>query len=155
MQVVSPPIYLTGYIEFQDVLAKNLSEAYVGQLPASDVLKRTTDEWNGIVNRIGRAQAQGGAGELQGGDAQEGQAGRVVRRSSHASPDCGSASELAGLRPRPGKMTAMTVRRRPLGVERGRSVPHSRPPASIAHARDPALPLVDPRAADRCCSRWC
>ena len=54
MQVVSPPIYLTGYLEFQDVLGKNLSEAYVGQLPAKDVLKKTTDEWNAIVNRIGR-----------------------------------------------------------------------------------------------------
>jgi ABC-type glycerol-3-phosphate transport system substrate-binding protein len=54
LQVVSPPIYLTGYLEFQDLLAKNLSEAYVGQLPASEVLKRTTDEWNGVINRIGR-----------------------------------------------------------------------------------------------------
>jgi hypothetical protein len=54
MQVVSPPIYLTGYLEFQDLLAKNLSEAYTGQLPARDVLKRTTDEWIGVVNRIGK-----------------------------------------------------------------------------------------------------
>jgi hypothetical protein len=54
MQVVSPPIYLTGYLEFQDVLGKNLSEAYVGQLPAGEVLKKTTEEWNGIINRIGR-----------------------------------------------------------------------------------------------------
>jgi multiple sugar transport system substrate-binding protein len=54
LQVVSPPIYLTGYLEFQDTLGKNLSEAYVGQLPAKDVLKRTTEEWKGIVNRIGK-----------------------------------------------------------------------------------------------------
>jgi hypothetical protein len=54
MQVVSPPIYLTGYLEFQDVLGKNLSEAYIGQSSARDVLNRTTDEWNAIVNRIGR-----------------------------------------------------------------------------------------------------
>jgi multiple sugar transport system substrate-binding protein len=54
LQVVSPPIYLTGYLEFQDLLAKNLSEAYVGQLPAREVLKRTTEEWNGVINRIGR-----------------------------------------------------------------------------------------------------
>jgi multiple sugar transport system substrate-binding protein len=53
-QVVSPPIYLTGYLEFQDTLGKNLSEAYVGQLPAKDVLKKTEDEWNAIVRRIGR-----------------------------------------------------------------------------------------------------
>jgi hypothetical protein len=56
MQVVSPPIYLTGYLEFQDLLAKNLSEAYVGQLPARDVLARTQNEWNGVINRIGRAK---------------------------------------------------------------------------------------------------
>lgn len=56
LQVVSPPIYLTGYLEFQDLLAKNLSEAYVGQLPAGEVLKRTTDEWGRVINRIGRAK---------------------------------------------------------------------------------------------------
>ncbi|HET9904489.1 MAG TPA: extracellular solute-binding protein [Xanthobacteraceae bacterium] len=54
LQVVSPPIYLTGYLEFQDALGKNLSEAYVGQLAAKDVLKRTTEDWNRIVNRIGK-----------------------------------------------------------------------------------------------------
>ena len=31
-EVVARPIYLTGYLEFQDALGKNLSEAYVGQL---------------------------------------------------------------------------------------------------------------------------
>ena len=55
-EVVSPPIYLTGYLEFQDALGKNLSEAYVGQLPAKDVLKSTEDEWNNIVRRIGRSK---------------------------------------------------------------------------------------------------
>jgi multiple sugar transport system substrate-binding protein len=53
-QVVSPPIYLTGYLEFQDILGKNLSEAYVGQLPAKDVLKKTEDEWTAIIRRIGQ-----------------------------------------------------------------------------------------------------
>ena len=55
-QVVSPPIYLTGFLEFQDALGKNLSEAYVGQLPAKDVLKKTENEWNAIIGRIGRAK---------------------------------------------------------------------------------------------------
>jgi multiple sugar transport system substrate-binding protein len=55
-QVVSPPTYLTGYLEFQDTLGKNLSEAYVGQLPAKDVLKKTQDEWNAVVRRIGRSK---------------------------------------------------------------------------------------------------
>ena len=68
-QVVSPPIYLTGYLEFQDTLGKNLSEAYVGQLPAKDVLKKTEDEWNADRPPHRPQQAQGGARELQGGDA--------------------------------------------------------------------------------------
>jgi multiple sugar transport system substrate-binding protein len=54
LEIVSPPIYLTGYLEFQDTLGKNLSEAYVGQAPAKEVLKRTTEEWNRIVGRIGK-----------------------------------------------------------------------------------------------------
>jgi ABC-type glycerol-3-phosphate transport system substrate-binding protein len=55
-QVVAPPIYLTGFLEFQDALGKNLSEAYVGQLPAKDVLKNTEDQWNKIIRRIGRSK---------------------------------------------------------------------------------------------------
>ena len=55
-QVVAPPIYLTGYLEFQDALGKNLSEAFVGQLPAKDVLKKTEDEWTGIIRRIGQSK---------------------------------------------------------------------------------------------------
>jgi hypothetical protein len=56
LQVVSPPVYLTGYLEFQDALGKNLSEAYVGQLPGNQVLKKTTEEWNAIIRRTGRAK---------------------------------------------------------------------------------------------------
>ena len=52
--MVSPPVYLTGYLEFQDTLGKNLSEAYVGQLPAKDVLTKTENEWAAIVRRIGQ-----------------------------------------------------------------------------------------------------
>jgi multiple sugar transport system substrate-binding protein len=53
-EIVAPPIYLTGYLEFQDALGKNLSEAYVGQLPANEILKKTEDEWTKIIGRIGR-----------------------------------------------------------------------------------------------------
>ena len=55
-QVVCPPIYLTGFLEFQDALGKNLSQAYVGQMAAKDVLKNTEDEWNKIIRRIGRSK---------------------------------------------------------------------------------------------------
>ncbi len=58
LQIASPPIYLTGYLEFQDALAKNLSEAYVGQIAASDVLPRTEDAWNAIIRRTGRKRLQ-------------------------------------------------------------------------------------------------
>jgi multiple sugar transport system substrate-binding protein len=58
LKVVAPPVYLTGYLEFQDALAKNLSEAYVGQLPAKDVLKNTEEAWKGIVRRIGKSKLQ-------------------------------------------------------------------------------------------------
>ncbi len=80
MQVVSPPIYLTGYLEFQDLLAKNLSEAYVGQLPAKDVLKRTENEWRRRHQPHRPQQAQGGTCELQGGDAEARQAGLSATR---------------------------------------------------------------------------
>ncbi len=56
LQVVAPPIYLTGYLEFQDNLAKNLSEAYVGQLPAKEVLTRTQDDWTKVISRIGKSK---------------------------------------------------------------------------------------------------
>jgi multiple sugar transport system substrate-binding protein len=55
-EVVCPPIYLTGYLEFQDTLGKNLSEAFIGQTAAKDVLTKTEDEWNKIIGRIGRSK---------------------------------------------------------------------------------------------------
>ncbi|MFN0299164.1 MAG: extracellular solute-binding protein [Burkholderiales bacterium] len=53
LQVACPPIYLTGYLEFQDQLGKHLSEAYIGQIKAAEVLQKTEDEWNKIVKRTG------------------------------------------------------------------------------------------------------
>lgn len=54
LHVTTPPIYLTGHLEFQDALAKNLSEAYVGQLKAKDVLTRTEDAWRKLIGQIGK-----------------------------------------------------------------------------------------------------
>jgi len=53
LQIAAPPIYLTGYLEFQDLLGKNLSEAYIGQLKADQVLKQTEEDWAKVVKRIG------------------------------------------------------------------------------------------------------
>lgn len=58
LKVASPPIYLTGLLEFQDILGKNISEAYVGQMKASDVLPKTEDAWNKVVRRVGRKKLQ-------------------------------------------------------------------------------------------------
>lgn len=56
LQIACPPIYLTGYLEFQDQLGKHLSEAYIGQIKADEALKRTEEEWGKIVKRIGVAR---------------------------------------------------------------------------------------------------
>ena len=53
LQIACPPIYLTGYLEFQDQLGKHLSEAYVGQIKAAEVLPRVEEEWAKIVKRVG------------------------------------------------------------------------------------------------------
>ena len=52
-EVVCPPIYLTGYLEFQDALGKNLSEAYVGQLPAKDAMNAAQDQAIAALRRAG------------------------------------------------------------------------------------------------------
>ncbi len=52
--VTTPPIYLTGHREFQDVLGKNISEAYVGQLKAKDVLSKTEKAWTKLIRQIGK-----------------------------------------------------------------------------------------------------
>lgn len=56
LQVACPPIYLTGYLEFQDLLGKTLSEAYIGQRKADEVLKTVEEEWGKVVKRIGTAK---------------------------------------------------------------------------------------------------
>ncbi len=56
LQVASPPIYLTGYLEFQDLLGKALSETYVGQMKSADTLKKVEEDWAKVVKRIGTAK---------------------------------------------------------------------------------------------------
>ena len=66
LKVASPPIYLTGLLEFQDILAKNLSEAYVGQMPAKDVLPKTEEAWKKIVRRAGKKKLKGELASYKG-----------------------------------------------------------------------------------------
>jgi len=54
LQVAAPPIYLTGYMEFTDILNKNLSEAYVGSISVSEGIKKTQEEFAGIVKKTGK-----------------------------------------------------------------------------------------------------
>jgi multiple sugar transport system substrate-binding protein len=53
LRIACPPIYLTGYLEFQDQLGKALSEAYIGQRSAAEILPSVEAEWTKIVKRIG------------------------------------------------------------------------------------------------------
>ena len=41
-------------MEFTDVLNKNLSEAYVGSISVSEGIKKTQDEFGGIVKKTGK-----------------------------------------------------------------------------------------------------
>jgi len=52
--VASPAIYLTGYLEFQEVLFKHLSEAYIGQLTTTEVLTKTEAAWRETIKNIGK-----------------------------------------------------------------------------------------------------
>ena len=79
MQVVSPPIYLTGYLEFQDLLGKNLSEAYVGQRRRATCSSAPPTSGTRIVKRIGRAKLKEELASYKARDAQEGQAVGVRR----------------------------------------------------------------------------
>ncbi len=56
LQVSSPPIYLTGYLEFQDASARTCPRLTSGSLPAKDVLPKTEDEWKSIIRRTGRSK---------------------------------------------------------------------------------------------------
>ena len=50
---------MTGFLEFQDALAKNLSEAYVGQISRRRMSCREPKmTWNGIIRRTGKKRLQ-------------------------------------------------------------------------------------------------
>jgi ABC-type glycerol-3-phosphate transport system substrate-binding protein len=54
LQITTPPIYLTGLLEFETELTRTLSEAYAGDKTAKQVNKDTTDAWARSVRRIGK-----------------------------------------------------------------------------------------------------
>jgi multiple sugar transport system substrate-binding protein len=54
LEVVTPPIFLTGLLEFETELKRNISEAYAGNKSAKQVNKDTTDAWARAIRRIGK-----------------------------------------------------------------------------------------------------
>ncbi len=54
LKVTTPPIYLTGLLEFELVLKRLISEAYTGDKTAKSVVKDTEAEWKRSVRRIGK-----------------------------------------------------------------------------------------------------
>ena len=53
LEVTSPLITLPGYLEFSDLLDKNLADAFVGTISGDEALKKTEAEWRDVVKRIG------------------------------------------------------------------------------------------------------
>jgi len=54
LKITTPPIYLTGLLEFETDLKRNVSEAYTGDKTAKQVVKDTEAAWKRTVRRIGK-----------------------------------------------------------------------------------------------------
>ena len=54
LEIVTPPIYLTGLLEFETELKRSISEAYTGTKTAKQVVAETTDAWARTIRRIGK-----------------------------------------------------------------------------------------------------
>ena len=54
LQVTCPALFVTGMLEFETELKRNLSEAYTGGKSAKAVNKDTTDAWARAARRIGK-----------------------------------------------------------------------------------------------------
>ena len=54
LKITAPPIYMTGLLEFETELKRNISEAYTGDKTAKSVVKDTEDAWKRTVRRIGK-----------------------------------------------------------------------------------------------------
>jgi len=53
LEVSAPPILLPGFLEFTDLLDKNLADAFTGTIGADEALKKTEAEWREVIKRIG------------------------------------------------------------------------------------------------------
>jgi len=53
LEVTTPPIMLPGYLEFTDILDKNLADAFTGAIKGDQALKQTEEEWKEVIKRVG------------------------------------------------------------------------------------------------------
>jgi len=56
LEIVTPPIYLTGLLEFETEVKRNISEAYVGDKTAKQAVKDIEDGWSKAIRRIGKSK---------------------------------------------------------------------------------------------------
>jgi ABC-type glycerol-3-phosphate transport system substrate-binding protein len=54
LQIVTPPIFLTGLLEFETELKRNLSEMYAGDKTAKKAASDTSEAWARSIRRIGK-----------------------------------------------------------------------------------------------------
>jgi multiple sugar transport system substrate-binding protein len=54
LEIVCPPIYMTGLLEFETEIKRNISEAFNGDKTAKQVVAETTDAWSKSIRRIGK-----------------------------------------------------------------------------------------------------
>jgi len=53
LEVTTPSVFLPGYLEFTDILDKNLVDAFTGTISGDEALKKTEAEWRDVIKRIG------------------------------------------------------------------------------------------------------
>ncbi len=56
LEIVTPPIYMTGLLEFETEVKRNISEAYVGDKNARQACKDIEDGWAKAIRRIGKSK---------------------------------------------------------------------------------------------------
>jgi multiple sugar transport system substrate-binding protein len=54
LQIVTPPIFLTGLLEFETELKRNFSEMYAGDKTAKKAASDTSEAWAKSIRRIGK-----------------------------------------------------------------------------------------------------
>jgi len=54
LEIVTPPIYMTGLLEFETEVKRNLSEAYTGEKTPKQAVADITDSWGKAIRRIGK-----------------------------------------------------------------------------------------------------